>query len=108
MERFMTSRVPKQTWAGASLFLLAFFLLGLAAIKCEPLYRDYGMHWPLQNRLVSLYGAVLFPVLGVVAFLTLLLSEVFFRRVWVRWVLFLIYGFVLVYALQALLLVPVS
>lgn len=104
----MSISVPKQTWAGATFFLLAFVLLGLAAIRYEPLYRDYGMHWPLHNRLASVYGAVAFPILGIVVALTLFLSEVFLHRNWVRWVLFVVFAIVLAYAFQALLLVPVS
>jgi hypothetical protein len=108
MDRHKTIRVLNLTWAAAGFFLLAFCLLGFAAAKGEPLYRDYGMHWPLQNRLAAVYGAVLFPVFGVVVALTLLLSEVFLRRVWMRWVLFVVFAFVLVYTFQALFLVPVS
>jgi len=104
----MNIRVPKQTCAGAAFFLLAFCLLGLAAVKYEPLYRDYDMHWPLENRLASVYGAVVFPILGVLAALALLLSEVFLHRVWVRWVLFVVFACALAYAFQALLYVPVS
>src|SRR5512138_337622 len=56
----------------------------------------------------SVYGAVAFPVFGVVIALTLFVSEVFLRRVWVRWVLFVVFASIPVYAFQALFLVPVS
>jgi len=108
MEQHIAISVPKQTWVGAVVFLLAFCLLGLAAAKYQWLYRDYGTHWPLQNRLASAYGAVAFPMIGVVVALTLFVSEMVLRRVWVRWVLFAIFAFVLGYAFRALFWVPVS
>ena len=101
-------RVRRQTWAIAAIFLLAFCWLGVAAVKCAPIYQVLEVRFPADTRFASAYGAVVFPLLGVGAAAALILFDVFLQRRWVQGVLLALFATFLIWAFRALLFIPVS
>ncbi len=80
-------RVKAQSWIIAALFFAAFSWLGFAAVRFAPIFRgldEVGLHPSSIQRLFLAYGAVACPLLGIMAAVSVILSDALFRRKWLQ------------------------
>lgn len=68
-------QVRAASWIIAAMFLLAFCWLGLAADKFALLFEDMGVAMPTMTGLVSDYGVIACPVLGIIVATSLVLTD---------------------------------
>ena len=57
---------------------------------------------PVGDRLVVACGAIVFPLLGVLAAFSFVLLDHFFRRQWTQWVLMALYVLIILWAFSSL------
>ena len=68
-------RIRAASWIIAAIFLLVFCWLGLAAEKFTSFYYGLGVKLPTTTRLVLAYGLVVCPILGIIAAISLVLTD---------------------------------
>ena len=93
-------RVRRESWGIAAFFIIAFCWLGFLTFKWAPIFEGL---WrvPTSTRLVVAYGAVAFPLLGIVAAATLILSSMFLAHR-MQWVWILLFTLILIWGFRAL------
>jgi hypothetical protein len=106
MNRHITLRLGRQTWAISVGFLLAFCWLGWAAVRFGSIFQgmDIERSLPAANWLALAYGPIAFPLFGVVAAAAFIVSELLFRNRWMRWALIVLFAFLIVWGFRALLI----
>ena len=87
MKRQFGTQIRRQSWAIAVLILIAFSLLGFGGVGIRSLFKGFDVHWPFATRFGVTYGPVAFPVFGIVAGTTLILSDFFVLHRWVQRIL---------------------
>jgi hypothetical protein len=96
-------RVRRESWATAGFFLIVFCWLGFATTKFAVVYEGLEARLPFATRFVEAHGGVAFPLLGIIAAATLILSSAYLAR-WMQWVwimlfaLLVYWGFTLLFA----------
>jgi hypothetical protein len=90
----MQVRAKSRVIAGA--FLIVFCWLGWLAFKCAPIFAGLEDRLPVMTRLAFAYGPVACPLFGVLAAGSLILSDMFFRRHWLQWVLIALFAVLIV------------
>jgi len=107
MKHHARMRVRIESWTTATFFLIVFCWLGFAAVRSAPIYQGLELRMPVATRLVVAYGAVAFPLLGIMAATTFILSSVLLAR-WTQWVWIVLFGFLLIWGFRTLLLPKVG
>jgi hypothetical protein len=90
VQRQSDIRVRKELWVIAAVFFIVFCWLGFAAARFGSLFQgfeEFEQMLPITSRFVYEYGTIAFPLFGVAAGATFILSDVLFRNGWVKWVL---------------------
>jgi hypothetical protein len=100
--------VRAHSWIFAAPFLLAFSWLGCAALRCRPICEAFPENLPETTKLFSTYGPVACPILGIIAAITLILSDVLLPKRWAKAALILTLVTLLISIVRACLFVPLS
>ena len=95
-------QVRRDSWLLAAAFLIAFCWLGFFTAKLAPIFRGMESMLPAADRLIVACGPIAFPLLGVLAALSFVLSDRFFHRQWTQWALIALYVPVIVWAFSSL------
>ena len=103
VKRSTEIRARIDAWLLAAVFLFAFCFLGLFTSKFAPMFQDMEFVLPATVRLIVVCGPVAFPLLGILAAVSFVLSNVYFRRQWPQLALMLLYGLVILWVFQSLL-----
>ena len=102
MKHHNTIRVRRQSWAIAAVLLLAFSWLGFAAVKFAPIYQALEGRLDAGTRFALAYGAVAFPLLGILAAASVILSDLLLQGRAVQWTLIVLFVSLAFWAFQAL------
>jgi hypothetical protein len=82
-------QIRLKSWASATLVLILFFLLGLVAHSVGLLIEGFH-HLPVATRVAASYGPIAFPLLGVGAAISIILTDIYLWNRWFQWVLILL------------------
>jgi len=102
VKRQFGTQIRRQSWAIAVLILIAFSLLGFGAVGIRSLFKGFDVHWPFATRFGVTHGPVAFPVFGIVAGTTLILSDFFVLHRWVQRILIFLFALVIIWAFEGL------
>jgi hypothetical protein len=98
-----TMRFRRTSWFLAVIFFMAFTYVGLCADELALRFKDVESLLSGFARLMAAHGLMAFPVLGVFAAISFLLSDRSVHRIWIQWVLITLYSSVLFWGLYAIL-----
>jgi len=102
VKRSTEIRARIDAWLLAAVFLFAFCFLGFFTSKFAPMFQDMESVLPATVRLIVVCGPVAFPLLGILAAVSFVLSNVYFRRQWPQLALMLLYGLTILWVFQSL------
>jgi hypothetical protein len=102
VKRQFAIQIRRSSWAIAALILIAFSLLGFAAVSTRSLYEGLEVHLAFATWFGVTCGPVAFPILGVVAATAIVLSDVLVRYRWVRMILIILFSFLAIWAFEGL------
>ena len=86
-----------------AIFLLGFCWLGFASSKFAPIYHGLEDRLPFTTRFSASYGWIAYPLLGLVAAVTMILADISFQRPWVWWTLIVVFTMLGLSAVRSLL-----
>jgi hypothetical protein len=104
MQRHNATRIQRESCALAAAFLIAFCLVGFASVRFRPMYQGFDDSLPMATRFSLDYGAIVFPLLGIAAVASFILSDLFFSNRWRNWVLLAVFGLLFICAFITLLM----
>ena len=98
-------RIRAASWITAAIFLIVFCWLGHAAEKFAELFEGMGLSMPTMTGMVSDYGMIACPILGIVAATSLILTDKIRSGYgsWVQPILITFYAMLIVIILYAIL-----
>ena len=99
------TQVRRDSWACASVFLIAFCWLGFAAVRFGSIFQGMGMeqNLPPANWFAVTCGPIAFPIFGVVAAAAFILVDVLFRNRWMQWTLIAVFALLIIWGFRALI-----
>ena len=86
------NRAKIDSWFLAAVFLLGFCYLGFFTHRFAQIFE--GMRLPLTERFIISYGPIAFPLVGVFAAASFVLSALLSRRSWLQWMLIAFFALV--------------
>jgi len=104
MQHHNAARIQRESCALAAAFLIAFCLVGFVSVRFRPMYQGFDDSLPMLTRFALDYGTIVFPLVGIAAAASFMLSDLFFSNRWRNWLLLAVFGLLFVCALKALIM----
>jgi hypothetical protein len=95
-------RARRDSWFVGAFFLTAFCFLGFFTAKLAPLFQGMESTLPAAVRFIVAYGPVAFPLFGVLAATSFVVSNRLFQRQWPQWALIVLYALIVLWAFGSL------